>query len=198
MIISTFRPLASKSIPNGLVSELLKRFSSAEGYMLYTDVIPLFQALRFRKRHSSNPSRAVVGILTNSDDRVPSILSSLGIQMGPRRYGMEAKESHDKPKIRDDIDFVALSYDIGFEKPHRRIFNAAKEMAISSEDEDIHCLHVGDDFEKDYQGAEAAGWQGVLLDRDGQYESHGISRIRDLTELQSYAVVNDATWSAEQ
>ena len=193
MINSTFRPLASNSIPNGLVPELLKRFSSAEGYMLYPDVITLFQALRLRKQRLSNPSRVLVGILTNSDDRVPSILSSLGIQVGPQRYGMDAEGPHDKSKVCNDIDFVALSYDIGFEKPHKRIFDAAKEMAVSFEEEDVHCLHVGDNFEKDYRGAEAAGWQGMLLDRNGQYASHGISHIRELAELQSYAAIKDAT-----
>ena len=190
MITSTFRPLASQDLPNGLVPELLKRFSSAEGYMLYPDVFPLFQALRLRKKHSSSPSSVLVGILTNSDDRVPSILASFGLQVGPQHHGIEAEKSHDKSKICNDIDFVALSYDIGFEKPHRRIFDAAKKIATSSEDENIHCLHVGDDFEKDYQGAEAAGWTGVLLDRDAQYASHGVNRIRDLTELQRYAIIN--------
>lgn len=193
MITSTFRPLATDNLPNGLIPELLKRFSSAEGYKLYPDVSPLFQALRLRKKNSSSPSRVLVGILTNSDDRVPSILASLGLQVGPWRHGLEAEISHDKSKICNDIDFVALSYDIGFEKPHKRIFDAAKKMATSSEDEDIQYLHVGDDFEKDYRGAEAAGWEGVLLDRDSQYASQGINRIRDLTELQRYANINGAT-----
>ena len=193
MITSTFRPLSSNQLPNGLVPELFKRFSSAEGYMLYPDVFPFFQALRLHKQHSSSPSRVLVGVLTNSDDRVPSILLDFGLQVGSRRYGMETEKSLDKSKICDDIDFVALSYDIGFEKPHRRVFDAAREMAISFEDEDIHCLHVGDDFEKDYQGAEAAGWASLLLDRDAQYASHGINRIGDLTELQRYVFINSAT-----
>jgi ribonucleotide monophosphatase NagD (HAD superfamily) len=70
---------------------------------------------------------------------------------------------------------VALSYDVGHEKPDRRIFDAATEMlaeTVASKDKgltinDFDKLYVGDDLEKDYDGAKAAGWYAVLLDRGG-------------------------------
>lgn len=64
---------------------------------------------------------------------------------------------------RDDIDFVALSYDVGAEKPDRKMFDAARELGGELEPDE--CLHVGDDLVKDVQAAEAAGWHSVIVDR---------------------------------
>jgi len=119
--------------------------------------------------------RTVVGIVTNSDDRVPGVLSSLGLSIGPRRVGTAATRqasAHDG----DDVSFVVLSYDAGCEKPDRRIFEAAEEMLAEciEADEEVDArnfekLYVGDDLEKDVLGAKDAGWHGVLLDRKGEY-----------------------------
>ncbi len=78
---------------------------------------------------------------------------------------------------------MILSYDVGFEKPNRRIFDAAKELVHVEEDVECGYIHVGDDLEKDARGAEASGWTGVVLDRDDQYESEGLPRVRSLAEL---------------
>lgn len=166
--------------------ELLTRFSSSEGYVLYPDILPFFQALRRRRQRSSNSSEILLGILTNSDDRVPSILTSLGLRVGPWRYGTEEGRLHATSETYHDIDFVALSYDIGFEKPHCGLFDAAREMASTSEGHITRCVHVGDDLEKDYRGAEAAGWTGLLLDRDNRYALDSANRIRSLAEVQRY------------
>lgn len=166
--------------------ELLSRFASSEGYVLYPDVLPFFQALRRCRQRSSNSSGILLGILTNSDDRVPSILASLGLRIGQWRYGTEEGRLHAKSETHNDIDFVALSYDIGFEKPHCKLFDAAREMASTSEGDITRCIHVGDDFEKDYRGAEGAGWTGLLLDRDNMHALNNGNRIRSLAEVQRY------------
>lgn len=70
---------------------------------------------------------------------------------------------------------MALSYDVGHEKPDGRIFDAATQMlaeTAASKDkglnvDDFDKLYVGDDLAKDYDGAKAAGWYAVLLDRSG-------------------------------
>ena len=166
--------------------ELLTRFASSEGYVLYPDVLPFFQALHRRRQRSSNSSEILLGILTNSDDRVPSILASLGLRVGLWRYGTEEGKLHATSETYHDIDFVALSYDIGSEKPHCGIFDAAREMASPSEGHITRCIHVGDDLEKDYRGAEGAGWTGLLLDRDNMYALDSANRIRSLAEVQRY------------
>lgn len=88
----------------------------------------------------------------------------------------------------DDIDFVVLSYDVGVEKPDQKIFDAARELgAMGSELEPGECLHVGDDFVKDVQAAEAAGWKSLKVDRsrEGGNASWRRSRlgVEDLFDL---------------
>ena len=173
-----------------MVPELLQRFSSSDGYVLYPDVPAFFEAIRIHKERTSHSADLLLGILTNSDDRVVSILESFGLQVNPWRYGTKKVGiAHANPKICDDIDFVALSYDVGFEKPHRRIFDATREMA-ESRFEVSHCIHVGDDLEKDYQGAEAAGWKSFLLDREDIHASESIERLRSLTQVLPYLDVS--------
>ena len=114
-----------------------------------------------------------VGVVTNSDDRVPSILSSLGLKVCSLRHGMRSYDvnSASKGEELSDIDFVVLSYDVSFEKPSREIFDAAKDLGRLGEmqaDQERY-IHVGDDLEKDLEGAVQAGWEGLFLDREGNH-----------------------------
>ena len=127
-------------------------------------------------------SEPIIGIITNSDDRVPSILSSLGLQVGLWRHGYNSQVSF---KEEDDINFVVMSYEVGFEKPDSKIFNTTKQMMPGRE----RYLHVGDDLQKDYHAAKQAGWEGILLDREAktkQEDSEPITRITSLSELIPY------------
>lgn len=165
--------------------DIITRFSSAAGYTLFPDVLPFFESLKQMEAASHGDtaySKPIVGVITNSDDRVPSILSSFGLQVGSCRHGNDAQASF---KAEDDINFVMLSYDVGFEKPRAEIFNAAKQMVLYQE----RFLHIGDDLQNDYYAAKRAGWEGVLLDREvfhNQKEVEQIPRITDLQELISY------------
>lgn len=168
--------------------DLLSRFSSAEGYALFPDVPPFFESIReARERSWHNPvlPKVVLGIITNSDDRTLPILASLCTRITARRCKPDAEAYFPtwQPGDDSDIQFVTLSYDVGFEKPDRRIFAAAKELVHVEEDVECEYIHVGDDLEKDARGAKAAGWIGVVLDRDNQYESQGLPRVRGLAEL---------------
>ncbi len=76
-----------------------------------------------------------------------------------------------------------LSYDVGFEKPDSRIFDATKQMLWGQE----RFLHIGDDLEKDYSAAKRAGWEGILLDREAKVSCpenvETIPRIAALQEI---------------
>ncbi|XP_073957163.1 rhythmically expressed gene 2 protein-like, partial [Choristoneura fumiferana] len=86
-----------------------------------------------------------IGVISNYDPRLYEVLSNISLG------------SH--------FDFVITSYDVGFSKPDKRIFDYAmqefKGFVAPSE-----CLHIGDDVEKDYEGARAAGWHSVLVNVD--------------------------------
>ena len=187
VITDTFTPFLApnQTFPKYLVPELIHTYSSRKGYTLYPDVLPFFRMIRHMKahriRHGAHHGlwpwdKTIVGVITNSDDRVPGILSSFGVNMGPWRYPVKGVSG---PKDEEyDIDFTVLSYDVGAEKPDQRIFAAAEEMlehklkaASIASDEDIRAeefekIYVGDDLQKDVFGAQDAGWSSVLLQRD--------------------------------
>lgn len=115
---------------------------------------------------------------------MPSILSSFGLQVGLWRHGNGSQASF---KAEDDINFLILSYDVGFEKPDSRIFDATKQLIPGQE----RFLHIGDDLQKDYYAAKRAGWEGLLLDREAktiQENVEAVPRITDLQELTSHII----------
>jgi beta-phosphoglucomutase-like phosphatase (HAD superfamily) len=133
-----------------------------------------------------------VGVITNSDDRIPGILSSLGLNVGSPRHGMGLSSQNSNSE--EDINFVVMSYDVGHEKPAREIFDAARALAGASPTQGNWCLHVGDDLDKDYKGAKAADWESVLLCKPDHAETlytKGIPYITDLLELKDH-IIGDA------
>lgn len=112
----------------------------------------------------------------------------------------------------DDINFLVTSYATGAEKPDRKIFaeaNALAAMLLVSRLEQtspneylarnprnlftvaglgirglgITHIHVGDDFEKDYQGAKNANREALHLCRENQTEDLKDYQISNLLEL---------------
>lgn len=175
---------AGQQVPTALINELFQIYSSREGYGLYPDVRRFFAELQeYRKSRPTKElkwpyKRVVVGIVTNSDDRATSILQSLGLDIAPRRFGTSAEENPE-PSSPKDIEFVVQSYDVGYEKPDRRMFDAATTMLdqmleaeqSKTTSEDFEKLYVGDEVEKDFDGARNAGWHTVLVDRSGVMET---------------------------
>jgi FMN phosphatase YigB (HAD superfamily) len=184
VIHNTFTPLLKdgEALPQDLASKLLHRFASREGYETEQGLIESFKDLK------SNPFRhynqLVVGVITNSDDRIPSILSSLGLDVSPLRYGTNSDANKTRNKSYD-VDFHCMSYDVGVEKPDKRIFNAAESMLAQiistrsgqnldeskSELGGWQKVYVGDDYSKDVIGSTNAGWNPILLDPKDDCES---------------------------
>lgn len=204
VITATFQPHHPNTpLPPALASTLIDRFNCADGYTLYPDVLHYLQNLSQSPYRRANAShRIVVGVITNSDDRVPDVLTSLGLRVNRLRHGGElstndgatATAIEAKTEVHD-IDFAIMSYDVGFEKPHRRIFDAATDVLKSilqadnaskvDDLEDWDLLYIGDEMEKDGLGATRAGWDAIIVDRDadnggqgGQGELGGVSYKR--------------------
>ncbi|SPN98656.1 uncharacterized protein DNG_01701 [Cephalotrichum gorgonifer] len=218
VIHKTFTPLirSDQVLPKDLTTKLLDRFSSSEGYDTESNLVPLLKALRHPSSHNLFDS-LVVGVVTNSDDRVPSILSSLGMNVSPLRYGTEV-DLNAVAGQKYDIDFHCMSYDVGVEKPDRIIFNAAElmlEQVITNRDgksppgikADINTwrkVYVGDEYAKDVVGAADAGWNPVLLDSSEhsanipKLEDHPTDTLDDLFKAHAVVRVNSiqdlVTW----
>ena len=216
----------SANLPESLVPALLDRFASKDGYALYDDAREFIARMRQARGDTSISGagvgkgrkrlgpfdRVLVGVVSNSDDRISVVLESLGVRVGrcradedvtsgrlpgfeergggsplPGGEGDEGRES--------DVDLVVTSYEAGAEKPSRRIFDVARRQAgrvalavdgnvSGSGDEDWTCVHVGDDLEKDYRGALAAGWGAYYVPREGDIEApEGVRALRSLVDL---------------
>ncbi|KAH8650583.1 haloacid dehalogenase [Tricladium varicosporioides] len=178
VIHKTFTPLMENDevLPTDLAPKLLHRFSSDEGYNVEPNLVSTLKALKHQSRQRCF-DRIVIGVVTNSDDRVPSVLSSFGLNISPLRYGTDVNRSAFAGQDYD-IDFHCMSYDVGVEKPDSLIFNAAKLMLIQiiatrdgktpteakADVETWRKVYVGDEYTKDVVGAINAGWNPVLLD----------------------------------
>ncbi|KAK4120946.1 hypothetical protein N657DRAFT_648303 [Parathielavia appendiculata] len=182
VIQKTFQPLVGsiREVPKDLAPRLLHRFSSNEGYTLHPGVDTLLRSLKHHHHHHQHhhqqqhgSHRVVVGVITNSDDRVPNILSSLGLRVSPLRFGRPFNPAKVANQHEFDIDLHCMSYDVGYAKPDKRIFDAAEGLAvqlvaahtsntISSTARWLR-IHVGDEYEKDVIGARAAGWHSALI-----------------------------------
>lgn len=85
-----------------------------------------------------------LGVISNFDKRLRNILENL--------------------KLSSYFEVMFLSGEIGVEKPNKQIFvKAAKYFEISNMAE---MLHVGDDEEKDFNGARNAGARAALFNPD--------------------------------
>ena len=85
--------------------------------------------------------------------------------------------------LRDLVDGVATSAEVGAAKPDARLFDAA--LALAGVDARA-AIHVGDSLEEDVAGALGAGLQAVWLRRgggDGEAPA-GVATIRSLDELE--------------
>ncbi|KAF7714861.1 Uncharacterized protein PECH_000010 [Penicillium ucsense] len=220
-------------LPSGMVEKLLDRFTGDGGYRLYDDVLPFFAKMRdLRASNSSDVQsntklpfdRIVLGVISNSDDRVPEVLKSLGLRVGRTRADVDRSstalpgfeeqgdaENQHQPRTDNgladvqsdvDLDLVITSYEAGAEKPDRLIYDVAKRQArrlVQHQDRGLEsrsdvtdmegeesdgwtCVHVGDDFKKDYVGAVDAGWKSYLLQRGDDAEESAIT-IQSLVAL---------------
>jgi putative hydrolase of the HAD superfamily len=104
-----------------------------------------------------------IAVISNSDGGINRVLSRCGIA------GCFAS--------------ITDSGNVGFEKPHREIFDAALQAASARADES---LYVGDLYSVDYVGARNVGMDAVLFDVAGAYRGRDLPRVESLEQLESW------------
>ena len=134
---------------------LFSHYASGAAWRAYPEA---HQALR-----SARGRGLRVGVVSNFDSRLPSILRELGFE--------------------SLVDTVVYSTDCGAAKPDRRIFRHALEALDATADT---ALHVGDSLDTDYHGALAAGMRAVHLHRGGGPVGGNIPTVKYLGELDAY------------
>ena len=80
--------------------------------------------------------------------------------------------------LHHDLDFSAISYEVGAAKPDPALFAVARQRATHArrllhgrelpEIQPEEMLHIGDDLRNDYLAARACGMQAILLDPKGE------------------------------
>lgn len=105
-------------------------------------------------------SGVVLGIASNFDDRLAGVCRDL--------------------QPLDCCEHIFWSAGVGWSKPSPEFFKSIERELKLSPDE---ILLVGDDYTNDYLGATAAGWQAVLVDREGAHKTQYANVIRTLAEL---------------
>jgi putative hydrolase of the HAD superfamily len=132
-------------------AELFHRFSLPDAWVVFPDAVPALETLRSLGLR--------LAVISNFDERLPSLLSGLG--------------------LAHRVDLVAPSSSLGLAKPNPRLFRHVLERL---EVEPGAALHIGDHRLEDVEGAQAAGMEAVLLDRGGE---HAPGAARDLLEVAS-------------
>lgn len=84
-----------------------------------------------------------LGLISNWDDRLRRICTEM--------------------KLHERFDPIVISAEVGSEKPHREIFDAARDLCGAGPGDLL--LQVGDSRRDDYEGAIAAGFHARLVNR---------------------------------
>ncbi len=120
-----------------LARRVYDEFGKPERWAPYPDVLPALDRLRLKGLQ--------LGIISNWDGRLVSLLGALGIEQR--------------------VDVVLSSADVGLRKPDPRIFElACSRLGVAPEE----AAHVGDHHYSDILGARAVGMLPVLIDRSGR------------------------------
>jgi putative hydrolase of the HAD superfamily len=123
------------------------------GLAPFDDVAPAMDELKSRG--------LTLGLISNIDRDGGELLRSLGLD--------------------HLVDLSVTSNEVGVEKPHPDIFNAALSRAGVGPRQ---AVHVGDQPKSDVEGALGVGMSAVLVDRDGNHEGYArCPRIESLREL---------------
>ncbi len=112
--------------------------------------------LRIKEKYST-------AVISNSDGRIDVVLERCG--------------------IRDCFASVTDSGNVGHEKPHPAVFEAALKTMNAAP---VDSLYVGDLYSVDYVGARSLGMDAVIFDLSGAYREKEFSRVASLAELEAW------------
>jgi putative hydrolase of the HAD superfamily len=147
------RKLGIEADAECIARRVYDEFGDHERWRAYPDVLPALGRLKRRGLK--------VGIISNWDGRLASLLRGLG--------------------LAEFLDALVCSADVGLHKPDPRIFELACERAGV---EPARAAHVGDHQYADVLGAMSAGMVPVLIDRHGGAYSGSERFVRSLDDLE--------------
>lgn len=125
-----------------IASKLIHQYKTKECWAKFDKTNQLITALK--------DAGKVVGVISNFDPRLHDLLVDM-----------------DLPKF----DFVVTSYEAEAEKPNAEIFRYALKIS-NINFKPSEALHIGNEVEKDFEGAKNANWSAVLINSDVKSQPH--------------------------
>ncbi len=125
-------------------ARIYEAFRSAENWRVFDDVLDSGLLEKLKQRG------VVLGVVSNWDSRLTSILENVGLA----HY----------------FDFILASAEVGSAKPDPGIFQAA--LSQSGIPASAAC-HIGDEIPTDVVGARSQGIDPILIDRAGRHNGDG-------------------------
>ena len=130
VVQSAFGP--SHPVSDDLFEQIYHEFNESRHWHVFKDVRPTLETLR---DHGIR-----MAVLSNWDDRLPQLISTLGLE--------------------SFFEFVLYSGAIGHHKPSLEIFRSAQSRLSLTPSQ---ILHVGDSIREDGEGASNAGWHSLII-----------------------------------
>ena len=147
-------------VPDEVFRSIEAAFARRSAWYVYPDVVPAVEAMR-----------------------------SAGLRLGVISNFVwgGAELIHDLELARH-FETLTISARVGFQKPHRGIFEHA---LVAMKVEPGHAIHIGDSYAADVRGARRAGIGAVMIDRSGgdpaqiraEHDDPQLVVISDLLEL---------------
>ena len=132
--VASLKLHGSEEVKDAYFAALYNAFGQPAAWQTYPDAVPAIQTCRSHALH--------VGVISNWDQRLRPLLEKMGLSAM--------------------FDSLAISCEVGAEKPDPKIFHAALRAAGV---EPAQALHVGDAFDEDVKAAESVGMRGLWIDR---------------------------------
>ena len=153
IVEDSFDGLVPREVARDAFEELYDHFSGPEPWVVADGAVEAFAALR------SDGLR--LGILSNWDSRLVECLERLG--------------------LAGFFDHLVISYRVGVEKPHPRIFEEAARVAGVPPST---LLMVGDSLEQDILPARRLGWRTLWIshEKGGRAEIDRVESFRETLE----------------
>ena len=149
LVHATFAQITVPEPFDAFFDELYWLFGQPSVWRLFPECLEVLRTLRQQDY--------IVGVISNWDTRLLELLRGLGVMA----Y----------------VQHVSISAIVGWEKPHRTIFQHATEaVAVPPE----RALHIGDSLQADAYGAHQAGLQPLWLQRQGASSHADYPVIQDL------------------
>jgi putative hydrolase of the HAD superfamily len=144
------------NVPDEVFRSIEGAFARRSAWYVYPDVVPAVESMR--------QAGLRLGVISNFVWGGPELIHDLALAR--------------------HFDALTVSARVGFQKPHRGIFDHA---LAALKVEPARALHIGDSYAADVQGARKAGIDAVLIDRGGGDPA----RLREEHADPDLVVIND-------